>query len=104
MRQALAAVGFALIFSALPMLPTGAADLGDPTARPYARAHPHRLAYRHCRPVWRCGPWGCKWIRSCGCPDRYSCYPLYGAYGPYGGYGYWGAYAFPTYSGHGWRF
>jgi len=40
-----------------------------------------------CRPVWRCGPWGCGWRRACwwgpGAPYAYS----YG-YRPYWGWGW----------------
>jgi len=39
-----------------------------------------------CRRVWRCGPWGCGWRRSCGWTPGYYGYG-YGA--PYAYYG-WG--------------
>jgi hypothetical protein len=37
-----------------------------------------------CRRVWRCGPWGCGWRRSCWHT------PGYGAYGFYGPRPNWG--------------
>ena len=54
-------------------------DEGPPIRQ--VRKQAHWYSYRPCRGY------------RCGCPDRYSCYPLYGAYGPYGGVPYWSAYS-----------
>jgi hypothetical protein len=59
---------------------------------PIAPASADAPSARYVKRTWHGHHHPCGAYR-CGCPDRWSCYPLYGAYGPYGGVGYWGAYS-----------
>lgn len=67
--------------NAMPLAP------GAPLALNHSDTLVDKVAYV-CRPVWRCGPWGCGWRRACFWrPGPYGFYggPYVRPYGFYGG-------------------
>ena len=81
-------------------LPLNSLAPGAPVALNVSKSAIEQVAYI-CRPVWRCGPWGCGWRRACFWrPGPYGFYgpyrPFYRPYafarpwGPYWGYRRWG--------------